>query len=51
MINKHGLLVECAYNQLEKDTENIAKQHILDTKRKTNELLECFNTFLKNLKN
>lgn len=50
MINKHGLLVECAYNQLEKDTEKVASQHILDTQKKTNELLECFNTFLKNIK-
>ena len=50
MINEHGIIVECAYTQIEKEQEQIARQHILDTKKKQEALLQSFNNFLKNIR-
>lgn len=50
MINEHGIIVECAYNQFEKEQEQIARQNILDIKKKQEALLDSFNNFLKNIR-
>lgn len=50
MINEHGIIVECAYNQFEKEQDEIARQNILDIKKKQEALLDSFNNFLKNIR-
>jgi hypothetical protein len=48
MINEHGLIVECAYNTLEKKLDNY---HTTFDKQKKNEyLFNAFNNFLNNIK-
>lgn len=48
MINEHGLIVECAYNQLEKELDNY--KHTFDQSKRNEEMLKIFNNFLNNIK-
>ena len=50
MITEHGIIVECAYNQFEKEQDEIAKKNIVDIKKKQEALLDSFNNFLKNIR-
>ena len=50
MINEHGIIVECAYNQFEKEQDEIARKNIVDIKKKQEALLDSFNNFLKNIR-
>lgn len=50
MLNEHGIIVECAYEQLEKEQDEIARQHIFDAEKKKQTLLNSFANFLQNLK-
>lgn len=50
MIDKHGIIVECAYNQFEEEQDEIARKNILDTKKKQEELLASFSNFLQNIR-
>ena len=49
MINEHGLIVECAYNNLEKNLNNYSTTY--DQKKKQDEMLQIFSDFLKDIKN
>ena len=48
MINEHGLVVECAYNNLEKRLDNYSTT--FDQKKKQEEMLNIFSEFLKDLR-
>lgn len=48
MINEHGLIVECAYNQLEKELDDY--KHTFDQAKRNEEMLKIFNNFLNNIK-
>jgi hypothetical protein len=48
MINEHGLIVECAYNQLEKNLSEY--KSTVDQTKKNEYLFNAFNEFLNNLK-
>lgn len=50
MINEHGIIVECAYNQFEKEQDEIARKNIVDIKKKQEALLDSFNNFLKHIR-
>ena len=47
MINEHGLIVECAYNNLEKKIENYISTP--DIKKRQEEMISYFSDFLKDL--
>ena len=48
MINEYGLVVECAYNNLEKKLNNYSTT--FDQKKKQDEMLNIFSEFLKDLR-
>lgn len=48
MVNEHGLIVECAYNQLEKNLDNY--KSTCDQSKKNEYLFNAFNEFLSNLR-
>jgi hypothetical protein len=48
MVDKHGLIVECAYNQLEKNLDNY--KSTVDQAKKSEYLFKAFNEFLTNLR-
>lgn len=48
MIDEHGLIVECAYDSLEKRLDKYVSTH--DQKAKTDYMMNAFSEFLNNLK-
>lgn len=48
MVNEHGLIVECAYNQLEKDLSEY--KSTADQAKKNEYLFNAFNEFLANIR-
>ena len=48
MIDKHGMIVECAYNQLEKRLKNYTSTP--DVAKKNEYMMKAFSEFLSNLK-
>lgn len=48
MINEHGLIVECAYTELEKELDNYSTT--FDQKAKEEYLFNAFNNFLKDIR-
>lgn len=48
MINEHGLVVECAYNNLEKKLDNYSTT--FDQKKKQEEMINIFSEFLKDIR-
>lgn len=48
MINEYGLIVECAYNNLEKNIKNYISTP--DIKKRQEEMISYFSEFLKDLK-
>lgn len=48
MINEHGLVVECAYNNLEKKLNNYSTT--FDQKKKQEEMINIFSEFLKDIR-
>jgi hypothetical protein len=48
MVNEHGLIVECAYSQLEKNLNNY--KSTFDQSKKSEYLFNAFNEFLTNLR-
>ena len=48
MINEHGIIVECAYNKLEKNLRRYHTTH--DKAKKETYMLKAFNEFLESIK-
>ena len=48
MVNEHGLIVECAYTQLEKNLDEY--KSTVDQQKKNEYLFNAFNEFLTNLR-
>lgn len=48
MVNEHGIVVECAYNQLDRDLKKY--KSTFDKEMKERYMLKAFNDFLKNLR-
>jgi hypothetical protein len=48
MVNEHGLIIECAYNQLEKDLSEY--KSTADQAKKNEYLFNAFNEFLANIR-
>lgn len=48
MVNEYGIIVQCAYNQLQKDLNSY--KHTPDVQKKNAQMYGIFNSFLKNLR-
>ena len=48
MINEHGLIVECAYDNLEKKLDKYSTTY--DQKEKQEQMLKIFSEFLNDIK-
>lgn len=48
MVDKHGIVVECAYDNLEKKLDSYVST--VDTEKKIAFMAEAFNSFLSDIK-
>lgn len=50
MVNQHGIVVECAYNTLQKNMDKVAAKNILDEQKKRQQMMSIFSQFMADIR-